>query len=108
VLFDALAVRLVRQLLADLGQIVLTVRILDVGSEFGALAHQMTPPPQQVPGGAQLGGVDLGLGQHPAAQQHRDLVGVNLIVLGFAPVTRLPREGRAPDKGAPFLLTPVR
>src|SRR5262249_44081258 len=41
-LFDALAVRFVRQLLADLGEIVLTVGILNVGQEFRAFLYQMT------------------------------------------------------------------
>jgi hypothetical protein len=39
----AFSVGVVRQLLADLRQIVLTVRILNVGHEFGAFAHQTTP-----------------------------------------------------------------
>jgi hypothetical protein len=35
-------------------------------------------------------------------------VGINLVVLGFAPLNGLQRESMAQDKGNPFLLTPVR
>ena len=39
-------IRFVREPLPDLRQIVLTSGIVDVRSQFRALAHQMTPPPQ--------------------------------------------------------------
>jgi hypothetical protein len=35
-------------------------------------------------------------------------MGINFIILGFAPVNRLHREGMAQDKSNPFLLTEVR
>ena len=39
---------------ADLGQIVLTIGVMDVGSELGALAGQMTAPAEQITSGAHL------------------------------------------------------
>ena len=96
------------QLFPNLGQVVLAVSILHVGSEFSTLTHQRTMPTEQVAGGAHLCGIDLGLGHHPAAQQHRNLMGINFIVLGFAAVNRLHREGMAQDKGNPFPLTEIR
>ena len=44
VLFDPFAIRLVRQLLADLREMVLTIRILNGCQQFGPLAHEMTAP----------------------------------------------------------------
>jgi hypothetical protein len=43
---DSLAVGFVRQLLADLREIVLTSGSVNVGQEFGAFGHQMTAAPQ--------------------------------------------------------------
>jgi hypothetical protein len=64
-LLAVLTVRFVRQLFADLRQIVLTSGVVEVGYEFGALAHERTPAPEQVPRGAHLGGVDIRLGNIP-------------------------------------------
>jgi hypothetical protein len=103
VLCHSLALGFVRQLLANLREIVRTRGILDVGSEFGALAHQVTAPAQAIPGGTHFGRIDIGLGQHPAPEQDGDRMGINLIVLGFTPMNGFPREGMAQDKGNPFL-----
>jgi hypothetical protein len=108
VLLHPFAVGFGGQLLADHREVVLAVGILHVGSEVGALAHQVTATAQQVPGGAQLSGIGRGWGQHPAAQQDRNLARINFIVLGFAPVDGFHREGMAQDKGTPFLPTEIR
>jgi hypothetical protein len=68
VLFHAFAIPFVRQLLADLGEIVLTIGIVEVGQQFGALVHQMTALTPEIPGRPHLRGVEVGLGQYPAAQ----------------------------------------
>ena len=46
VLFHSLAIRLVRQLFPNLGEVVLTIGIVNVGQEFGAFAYELTPPPE--------------------------------------------------------------
>lgn len=46
VLCDSLAIGFVGQLFPDLRQIVLTIGIVNVGSEFGAFLYQMTAPPE--------------------------------------------------------------
>ena len=69
-------------------QVVLADGVLDVGDQLRALAHEVTAPAQQIARGAHLGGIDIGLREHPAAQQPGDLVRVDLVVLGLAPVDR--------------------
>ena len=61
------AVRFVCESFADLGEIVLTIGIVNVGSEFGALARQVTATTEQVAGGPHLRRIDVRLGNHPAA-----------------------------------------
>jgi hypothetical protein len=108
VLFHTLPIAFVRQLLAKLGEVVLAVGVLDVGQEFRPLAHERTTAPEQVAGRAPRRGVDVGHGDHPAAQQARNRVSVNLIVLGFAAVDGLHRESVAQDKGDPLAGTEIR
>ena len=59
-LLDSLTVRFVRQLLAALGQSVLTIRVVAVGSECGALLHQMTAAVEQIAGRPHLRRIDVG------------------------------------------------
>jgi hypothetical protein len=73
-----------------------------VGEELGALAREVEPAAQQVAGGPHLGGIDVRLGEHPAAQQDRDLVGVDPVVLGLAAVDRLHIEGVTQDEPDTF------
>ena len=61
VLFASLALGLVRQLLANLREMVLTVGILPVGQEFGPFAPSVTAPAQEIPGGPHCGRIDRGL-----------------------------------------------
>ena len=68
------------------GRLYWLIGVLDVGDELRALVHQVTAPAQQIAGRAHLGRVDIGLRQHPASEQPGDLVGVDLVVLGLAPV----------------------
>ena len=68
----------------------------------------MTAAPQEIPRGAHLGGIDRGLGEHTAPQQDRNLVGVDVIVLGFAPMNRFHIESVPQDKGDPLLGTEIR
>jgi hypothetical protein len=79
-----------------------------VRQQLAALAHQVESPSQQVPRGAHAGRVDVGLGQHAASQQHGDLVGVDPVVLGLAPVDGLHEQRVAEHEADPFLRTQVR
>jgi hypothetical protein len=62
------SVRFVGEPFADLGQMVLTLGLVEGGQEFGARAHQVTPAAEQVSGRPHFGGIDLGLREHPAPQ----------------------------------------
>jgi hypothetical protein len=61
--------------------------------ELAALAHQMQPAPKEIPGRPHARWVDVGLWQQAAAQEARDLVRVDLVVLGFAAVDGFHRQG---------------
>jgi hypothetical protein len=51
--------------------------------------------PEQIPGGPQLCGVAIGVGEHPAAQEDGDLVRINRVVVRLAPKEGLHGEGVA-------------
>ena len=80
-----------------LRQIVLTIGLLDVRQEFGALAHALYPPPPQVAGRPHLRRIDVGLREHPAAEQDGTLWGVNLVMCGLASMNGFHREGMSKD-----------
>jgi hypothetical protein len=63
--FEALSLRLVRQLFPALGEMVLTSGIVEVGQEVRSFLHQGTAAAQEIPGGAHLGWIDRGLREHP-------------------------------------------
>jgi hypothetical protein len=92
-------VRLVGQRLPELGQVVLAVGLLDVREELGALTCQMSAAPEQVAGGPHLGGIDVGLREHPATQQNGDVLGVDRVVFGLAAVDRFHIQRRPEDTG---------
>jgi hypothetical protein len=88
-------------------QVVLADRVLDVSDELGALAHEMTAPAQQIARGAHARGVDVGLGEHPTADQAGDLVRIDLVVLGLAPVYRAHVQGVAEHEGDALARTQI-
>jgi hypothetical protein len=92
---------------ADGREVILAIGILDMGKEFAAFACQVHASAQQVAGGAHLGGVDRGLGEHPAAPQHGDFVGVDLVVFGFAAMDGLHVQGMTKDKRDTVVSTEV-
>jgi hypothetical protein len=96
---DPVAVGCVGDVLADLGEVILAVGIVPVGSQLCAFAHQMRPPPQEVTGGAPLRWRHIGLWEHAAAQQGRNLLGVDRVVFGFAAMHRFHIQGVPQDKG---------
>jgi hypothetical protein len=92
-------------LCANGGQGRLAVGMVYVGEECAALACQGHASAQQVAGGAHLGGGDLGLGEHPAAQQHGDCVGVDRVVFGFAAMDGLHGKGMTKHTRDPVVST---
>ena len=106
-LSNAIAGGLVGDLLADVGPVVLAVRMLDRGQEVGAFAHAVRPAPEQVPGRPPLRGIDIRLGQQAATKQRGHRLGIALIVCGLAPVDGFHVEGMPPHKGHPLLCTQV-
>jgi len=85
--------------LANLGERVWTVRLLAMRQQRRALTHQVGAAPPAVPGGAPGGGRAIGLWPHAAAQEPSTLWGIARVLLGLAPVERLPRAGVTKDAG---------
>ena len=79
-----------------------------MGEQIRSLAHEVIAPAKQIAGGAHRLGVNVRLREHTAAQQHGDLVGVDLVVFGFAAVDGFHVEGVAEDEGDAFLGAQVR
>jgi RNA polymerase subunit RPABC4/transcription elongation factor Spt4 len=98
---DAGAMGLGGDVLAPGGQMVRAGGMGDGGEARGPLAHQRPPAPEQLPGGAPRGRIDLGRRDHAATQPPGDLIGIQPSVLRLAPVNRLHREGVAPPEGHP-------
>jgi hypothetical protein len=65
---DPFTVGFVGQLFADLGKMVLTLGILNVGQKFRSFPHQVAAAAQQSTGGAHLWRIHLGLGEHAASE----------------------------------------
>ena len=93
------AIGFVGDVLLKRREVVLAGGVLDVGEEFGPLAHEVHAPPEEIAGGAHVRGIDVGHGDHAAAEKGGDLEGVDPVVLGFASVDGLHVEGVAQDEG---------
>ena len=104
---DAIAVGFVGTLFADGRQGILAVGMLSVRQEFAAFAGQGHAATPQVTGGAPLGRVDIGVREHATAQHDRNLMGVDLVVFGFAAVDGLHIKSMAAHKRHPVLGTAV-
>ena len=93
------AIRLVRDLFADLGHVVLAVGLLDMRQELRPFARKMPPAPEEIPGGPHLGGIDVGLREHTPAEEDGNLLRIDRGVFGLAPVHGLHRKRMAKPKG---------
>jgi hypothetical protein len=91
--------RLGRELLAELGQVVWTLRVVPRGSAGGAWAPPRGAAAAEVTGGAPRRGRDRGLGAQATAAPDGHRVGLERIVCGVAAVAGPPREGLAQDTG---------
>jgi hypothetical protein len=67
----------------------------------------MRAAPEQVAGGPHLCRIDRGLREHAAAEQHRNLLGVDLVVFGLAAMEALHIESVAQDKGNALVRTQI-
>ena len=86
------AIGAIGEFAAEDRQVVLRAGVLDAGQELAALAHEVQPPTDQIARGPHGRGVDIRLRQHASTRQDGDLVGVNPVVLGLAPVDGLHRQ----------------
>ena len=66
--------------------------------QLAALAREEEAPAEQVASSAYPGRVDVGLGDHAAAEQDHELLGVDAVVLGLGAVDRLQIEGVGQDE----------
>lgn len=57
-----------------------------MGEEFGPLAHEVHPTPQEIAGGTHVCGIDVGDGDQAAAEEGGDLVGVKALTEVGEPV----------------------
>ena len=92
-------VRLPGQPAVEGRQVVLAVRVLNVGDQLRFLADEEGSAPQQVAGFAHGPRVDVRHREHPAAQQAGDLAGVDAVVLGLAAVDGFHVQGVAEREG---------
>ena len=89
-------------LLPALGEGVLTMGLLDGGPPRGACACQMSAALGQSTRGPPLGGIALGLGQHPAAQPHGHVLRIARVVCGVAAINGRHGERMAQDTRQAF------
>jgi len=73
--------------------VVLAVGVDDMGDELRTLVDEEAAPPQEVARGALGARIDVGHREHAAAQEARDLGGVDAIVLRLAAVDRFHDRG---------------
>jgi hypothetical protein len=95
---DAVPVGFGGDVLAHLGEVVWALSVVDRGQECGPCAHQRHVTSSEVTGGPHLGGRDGGVREQAAAEHHRNLLGIDLVMFGLAAVDSLHREGVSKDK----------
>jgi len=80
------------ELLAEDGEVVLAVGVLDVSHEERPLADEVAASAEQVAGLAESFGIDVGEREVAAAKKSGEFVGVEFVVLGLAAVDGLEIE----------------
>ncbi len=90
------------------GEVVLAPGVLDMGVEFGPFSHEMIASSQQVPCCSHIGRVRIGHWDHASSEQDSNLMGIELIVFGFAAVNGFHVEGMTQDKGDAVVFTDQR
>ena len=104
---DTLAMNFIGDLLAELGEVVLAVGVLDVAKEIGAFSHQVGTPAHEIPGGAHGSGIDVGLRDHACAKESADFLRIDSVVLGFTSMDGFHVEGVAEDEGDVFAIAEI-
>jgi hypothetical protein len=104
---DACTIGCISGFLADLGQVLLRIGLLDMGQELGAFAHQVCAASKQITGRAHLGRIDIGFWKHAAAEQGGNLLRVDFVVFGFTAVDGFHVEGMPQHKGNTLWRTEV-
>jgi len=92
---NALSMSAIRDLPAELGQIVLGIGVLDVAEQVGPFTGEVVPPAEQVPGRAHSSRIDISLGDHACPEQAGDLPGIDLVVFDLGSVDGFHVEGMA-------------
>jgi hypothetical protein len=67
------------------GLVILAVGVLDVCQQLGPFACEIGAASEPVAGSAHRHGIDGRWRAHPAAEAHRDRVGVDRVIVGCAP-----------------------
>ncbi len=88
-------------------EVALVVRVLNVSEQLSAFADEVQAPAKEIARRAHPGGVDVGHGHHPPAQEPGYLARIDLVVLGFAAVDRSHVESMAQDESDPLALAQV-
>jgi len=96
---DPVPGRVVGDLRARLRPVVLPVGLRHGGQECRPVPRQRQAAPAEITGRPPRLGRDLGLREHPTAPQHGDVVGIELVVCGAAPMAGLHRAGRPKHTG---------
>ena len=104
---QALSVEGIAQVFPDLWMVILTIGIMNVSQQFRTLAHQVHAPAHEVAGGAHFCRVDIGHGEHAAAYERGDFMGIDLVVLRLAAMNGAHIEGMAENKGNALFFTQV-
>jgi hypothetical protein len=100
---DAMTIGLVGDVLPDRRPVILAVGLLDMRQACSACAHQRRAAPEQVPGRPPRSWIDRRLGPHAAAQPCGNLVGIDRVVFGLAPMEGFHVEGMPQPAGNPRL-----
>jgi hypothetical protein len=90
-------------LLAEFGQVVVTVGLLAMSQPFSACAHQVCAASSEVAGRPPLSRIDRGWREHATAAQLGHLVGIDRVVFRCAAVDGFPRERVTQDDSKPLL-----
>jgi hypothetical protein len=96
---DASPVRLISQLRAKLGPMVLAGGLLKRRAHRGPLARERQAAPEAITGGPPRGGIAVGRREQAATPQHGALLGVDRVVFGLAAVERLHLQRVPEDTG---------
>src|SRR4030042_2123059 len=88
-------------------KIVLVIRVLDMSNEFSPFSGKVVSSSEQVSGRAHFRRIDISHRDHSSPEENSNLMGVDLIVFGFATMDCFHIEGVTQDKWNVFLCAEV-